>query len=309
MFFFLLIIVNQSDLEENKTNEVFQTSPLTTTNTITTKKPVDDLLLLDLDPLGSIENNNFNNNNEENNEDRLERLKQDLQELYASSTVIDSIPITEQIPTLPDIIDQQDELSLPLAVKQLELEVQREILQHTLEEPTQSSSPPPLPLSSSPLLVSDLTTLPNDNSDDQKENVFFSTSFEEEEEEEEEQKEENISSIPVIEEIEQTSNNLIFQNESDLIPSETSSTQNTSILHSVDSIVNAPMASNFEVQKNNNNCYSILIFLFLFLIYRIILLLTHQLLILNLYKHQLNFFSLLVMIVIKNRFNHFLMNL
>jgi hypothetical protein len=183
--------------------------------------------------LGSIENNN--NNNEENG-DKLERLKQDLQELYASSTVINPPPSIPN-PTLPDIIGQQEEFSstsLPFALEQLELEVRHEILQHTFEQPS----------SSSPLLLPDLTTLPNGNHDDKKEAVFFSTSFEEDEEEEE-----KLSSTPVIEETAQTSKNVRFQNEPDLIQHETPATQTPTVLHSVDSIVNAPMGSDLIQQE------------------------------------------------------------
>ncbi len=225
-FRFLFISVNQSDLEEKDTNQIIQTSPPISTS----RKSVDELLLLDLDPLGSIENHN-NNNNEEN-DNKLQRFKQDLEELYASSTVIDPpAPPSMQTPTLPDIIGQQEEFSstsLPLAVEQLELEVRQEILQHTFEQPSSSS-----------LLLPDLTTLPNGNHDEKKEMVLFSTSFEDEEQE-------KLSSIPVIETA-QTSNNLIYQNEPDLIQHETPSTQAAAILHSVDSIVNAPMGSDFEV--------------------------------------------------------------
>ncbi len=141
-------------------------------------------------------------------------------------------PTSIPAPTLPDVISQQQEdevssTSLPLAVEQLELEVRQEILQHTLEQPS----------STSPLLLPDLTTLPNSNHDDKKETIFLLTSSEEEEEEEE-----KLSSTPVIE-IAQTSNNLIFQNEPDLIQHET-----PAVLHSVDSIVNAPAAYDLEVK-------------------------------------------------------------
>jgi len=228
-FCFLFILVNQSDLEEKDTNQIIETSPPISTS----RKSVDELFLLDLDPFGSIENHK-NNNNEEN-DDKLERFKQDLEELYASSTVIDPLPPPSmQTPTLPDIIGQQEEFSstsLPLAVEQLELEVRQEILQHTFEQPSSSS-----------LLLPDLTTLPNGNHDEKKEMVLFSTSFEDEEQ----QEQENLSSAPGIETA-QTSNNLIYQNEPDLIQHETPSTQAAAILHSVDSIVNAPMGSDFEV--------------------------------------------------------------
>lgn len=241
-----MITVNQSDLEEKETNQVIQTSPPTSTS----KKSVDELFLLDLDPLGSIESHNNNNNNEDN-EEKLERLKQDLQELYASSTVIDlptplppppPPPVTIPTSTLPDIIGQKEEVSstsLPFVVEQLELEVRQEILQHTLEQQPSSSS------SSPALLLPDLTTFPNENHDDNKETVLFSTSSDEEEEEEEE----NLLSIPVIEETVQTSNNFIYQNEPDLIQHEIPPTQSAAILHSVDSIVNAPMVYNLEVRK------------------------------------------------------------
>jgi hypothetical protein len=180
-------------------------------------KSVDELLLLDLDPLGNTENNHDNEN-----DDKLERLKQDFQDLYTTSTVIN--PPT---PTLPDIIGQQEEFSttsLPLAVEQLEIEVRHEILQHTLE---QSST-----------LLPDLTTLPNGNHEDIQETNLSSTSIEEEQ---------NLSTSPVIETT-QTSNDFIVQNEPDLIQHEITSTQKPNILHSVDSIVNATMVSDLEVK-------------------------------------------------------------
>jgi hypothetical protein len=220
--FYRFITVNKSDLEEKETNQIIQTSPPISTS----RKSVDDLFLLDFDPLGSIENHN----NDENDEDKLERLKQDLQELYSSSIVID--PPSVPTPILPDIIGQQEEFlatSLPLAVEKLELEVRQEILQHTLEQP------------SPPLLLPDLTTVPNSNHNDKKENILLSASIYEDDEEEKEK----LSSIPVIETT-PISNNFIFQNEPDLIQHET---QTPVVLHSVDSIVNLPIISDLEVKR------------------------------------------------------------
>jgi hypothetical protein len=108
---------------------------------------------------------------------------------------------------------------LPLAVEQLELEVRQEILQHTLEQPP------------SPLLLPDLTTLSNGNHNENKETMLSSISIEEDE-----------LSTPVIEET-QTSNNILFQNEPDLLQHET-----PTVLHSVDSIVNAPTGLDLEVR-------------------------------------------------------------
>jgi hypothetical protein len=218
--------VNQSDHEEKETKPTIEPSPPPST----ARKSVDELLLLDLDPLGNTENHHDNDNNQEN-DDKLERLKQDLQDLYATSTItnLPSIPT----PTLPDIIGQQEEISsalLPLAVEQLELEVRQEILQHTVEQP------------SSPLLLPDLTALPNGNHDDTKESNLLSTSSSSIEEEQ------NLSSTPVVETT-QTSHNPIVQNEPDIIQHEIPSTQRPNILHSVDSIVNAPMVPNLEVRN------------------------------------------------------------
>ncbi|CAF4690539.1 unnamed protein product [Rotaria sp. Silwood1] len=220
--------LNQSDHEEKEPNQIIQTSSMPSTS----MKTADELLLLELDPLGNPEYHNNNNNQE--NDDKIERIKQDLQELYASSIVIDtpSMPTS----TLPDVIVQQEEnlsTSLPFAVEQLEFEVRQEILQHTLD---QSSSP-------------DLTTMPNNHHDDTKETGLFSTSStstEEGEEEEEEEEEEKPSSPLPVTETAQTSNNLIYQSEPDLIQHETPPVKTPVILHSVDSIVNAPMGTNLD---------------------------------------------------------------
>jgi hypothetical protein len=216
--FCIFIPVNQSDLGEKETNQHVQTSSPPSAS----RKSIDELSLLDLDPFGNTENHT-----NQDNDDKLERLKQDLQDLYASSTVIN--PPLIPTPTLPDIIGQQEELSsiaLPLAVEHLEIEVREEILHHTLEQ------------SSSPLLLPDLTTLLNGNHEDKKESSLLSTSSN--------SIEEHLSPIPMIETT-QISNNFLFQNEPDLIQHETSN-----VLHSVDSIVNVPMISDLEVR---NNCF------------------------------------------------------
>ncbi|CAF1419264.1 unnamed protein product [Adineta steineri] len=206
--------LNQSNFEEKETNQTIETLPsesLPFHNT--SRRSADELLLLDLDPLGNTENHV-----DQENDDKLDRFKQDLEELYATSTVIDSSTILPPTPTLPDIIGQQEELSstsLPLAVEQLENEVREEILHHTLE---------------SPLLLPDLTTLTNSNLDNKNETILLSRSLSSNEEDTEEQStaESIIETTPV-------SNNLLFQNEPDLIQRETP----TTVLHSVDSIVNA----------------------------------------------------------------------
>jgi hypothetical protein len=216
---FFWILVNQSDTEEKETNEIVNTSsPLSPPSLpLTSRISVDELLLLDLDPYANTENHQ---NNNQDNDDKLERLKNDIQQLFASTTI--THPSSLSTPTLPDVIGQQDELlstPLPLAVEQLELEVRQEILQHTLEQPP------------SPLLLPDLTTLSNGNHNENKETMLSSISIEEDE-----------LSTPVIEET-QTSNNILFQNEPDLLQHET-----PTVLHSVDSIVNAPTGLDLEVR-------------------------------------------------------------
>jgi hypothetical protein len=94
---------------------------------------------------------------------------------------------------------------------------------------------------SSPLLLPDLTTLSNVNHDEQNETDLLSTSLEEEKEEEED----NLSSLPVIETT-QTSSNFIFPKEPDLIQHET-----PVVIHSVDSIVNLPNVSDLEVNGSS----------------------------------------------------------
>ncbi|CAF1953454.1 unnamed protein product [Rotaria magnacalcarata] len=221
--------LNQSDHEDKITEQIIQTPSSSSTLT----KSVDDLLLLDLDPLGNPENNDNNDNNQEN-DDKLERIKQDLQELYASSVVVDtpSVPI----PILPDLIGQQDELSstpLPLVVEQLEFEVRQEVLQHTLEQ-------------ASSLLSPDITNISNSHHDDEKETTTFSTSsISDDEEHPQRELEENLTSSPD-NEATKRSTSFAFQNEPDLIQHETFSTQAQFVLHSVDSIVNAPMGSNLD---------------------------------------------------------------
>jgi hypothetical protein len=228
---FLFIVVNQSDHEEKQTNQITPPSPQTST----TQKSVDDLLLLDLDPLNSVENHSNNTD-----EDKLERLKQDLEELYAQSTVVDTPAPVVTTSTLPDIIGQQEDLtstSIPLAVEQLEIEVRQEILQHTLEQPSSS------------LLLPDVTALANDNHEENKETILVSTPTEEEE---------NLSSTPVIETLEAL-NNFVFQNEPDLIQHETTpiptptATQPPIVLHSVDSIVNIQNVADLKVIENSRS--------------------------------------------------------
>ncbi|CAF1490792.1 unnamed protein product [Adineta steineri] len=201
--------LNQSNLDEKETNQTIEILPsesLPFHNT--SRRSADELLLLDLDPLGNTENHV-----DQENDDKLDRFKQDLEELYATSTVIDSSTILPPTSILPDIIGQQEELSstsLPLAVEQLENEVREEILHHTLE---------------SPLLLPDLTTLTNSNIDNKNETILLSRSLSSNEEDKEQQltTESIVETTPV-------SNNLLFQNEPDLIQRETS----TTVLHSVD---------------------------------------------------------------------------
>ncbi|UJR35187.1 hypothetical protein I4U23_027954 [Adineta vaga] len=189
--------LNQSDLEENHVNQINEISLPISSPTPPSSKSVDELLLLDLDPYSNTENQ-FNGQDE----NKLERFKQDLQELYASSIVIDPRIISP--PMLPDIVNQQEEIpstSLPLAVEQLELEVREEILQHTHEQ----------------------SSLLNGN----QEEILSLSTFNDGE----------IQSEP-------TSNNRIEdKNEPDLIPQETST---QTVLHSVDSIVNAATVSDLE---------------------------------------------------------------
>ena len=223
---FFFIVVNQSDHEDKQTNQITPPSPQTST----TRKSVDDLLLLDLDPL-----NNVENHSNDTDEDKLERFKQDLEELYAQSTVIDTPLVTT--PILPDIIGQQEELastSIPLAVEQLEIEVRQEILQHTLEQPSPT------------VLLPDVTTSASANHDEEnRETILVSNPPTEEEE--------NLSSTPVIDTME-TLNSFVFQNEPDLIQHETTQTptptQPPAVLHSVDSIVNLPNVADLKVTEN-----------------------------------------------------------
>ena len=220
-------LVNQSDVEEEKINPVVESSPIPPAVLPTPRPSVDELLLLDLDPLGNIENHQSDSSHEQ--EDKLERLKFDIQQLYASSVVV-TRP-TAQTPTLPDIIGQQEELSsasLPQAVEQLELEVRQEVLQHTLEQTSPS------------LLLPDLTTVTHVNHEDTTDTRLSHASTDEE-------TNDDLSLLPVLQET-NTSNTLIYQNEPDLLQHETPPSQVSLILHSVDSIVNASDAANMIVR-------------------------------------------------------------
>lgn len=196
---------------------------------------MDEILLLDLDPLGNPENRDCNDSQDD--DDKLERIKQDLEELYASSVVIN----TSSIPTssLPDLIGQQDDLStttLPLAVEQLELEVRQEILQHTVEASASSFASP------------DVTNIGNDHLDDhKKDSVVYSSSPISDEIVEQEEKQ-DVKSLLENEAI-QASTDLSVQVEPDIIQHEIPSTHAQIVLHSVDSIVNAPMGSKLDVRN------------------------------------------------------------
>ena len=113
---------------------------------------------------------------------------------------------------LPEIVTREDEdlssISLPLAVEHLEMEVREEILHHILEE----------------LSPSDLTTLSNGHEDEEEEIPLTFTSIDEE-------------STPTIE----TLNDFIDSKEHDTIAA-------TTVLHSVDSILNLPTVTDHEVQ-------------------------------------------------------------
>lgn len=217
--------LNQSDHDEKNVSQTMQVSP----STSVVRKSDDDQLLLDLDPFA-----NTSNHNHDENDDQNERIKQDLEDLYANSTVYttpEPVPITANI--LPDVIGQQDDLasSLPLVVEQLEFEVRQEILQHTLEQ------------SSSPVLLPDLTAIPNGNLDERHDSVLLSTAIEQTQAEQ--QVEQQLAFIPVIEKTEIT-NESIFQNEPDVIPHENN--QTPVILHSIDSIINASSPPNTDFE-------------------------------------------------------------
>ena len=210
------LLVNQSDIEER------ETSPLASAALpySTSRKSVDELLLLDLDPLAPTANADLN---EQDQEEKLQRLKQDIQELYASSAIIHP-PHVPAAP-LPDVVSQPEDsstLTLPAAVEQLELEVRQEILQHTLELPS---------------LMPDLTTIVNGNHDEHEEESLHSTPIEEEEEEDEE------LNTPIVEPTDM-SNTTPLPSEPDLLQHET-----PIVLHSVDSIVNAPTAFDLSVKS------------------------------------------------------------
>ena len=215
---FVHLLVNQSDIEEKESTPIAQA---TTVSSPTPRKSVDELLLLDLDPLAPTGNDDLDQ------EEKLQRLKQDIQELYASSAIVH--PPSVPTPTLPDVISQPDDsatVTLPVAVEQLELEVRQEILQHTLELP---------------LLLPDLTTIVNGNhhkQEEEEDESIQSTSSSSPEEEEEQQQQQPPSS-PVVQ-----SNTPPLPNEPDLIQHET-----PIVLHSVDSIVNAPAAFDLQVRR------------------------------------------------------------
>lgn len=141
--------------------------------------------------------------------------------------------------TLPDVVNQQEETSstsLPLAVEQLEYEVRQEVSQHTLENSTDDAN------------------IANDQYEDKKEPVVFLASSSSSEDEDEGQKEkekekENLSSEPVIESTEILTN-VTLPNEPDVVQHGTPPIHPSAVLHSVDSIVNAPMGSHLDVRKN-----------------------------------------------------------
>lgn len=114
------------------------------------------------------------------------------------------------------MIHREDEdlasIALPLAVEQLEIEVREEILHHTGE---QSSA-------------SELTTLANGYEDEENEIPLTVNSIDDE-------------STPTV----QTSNQFIDSKEPNPIAHDT-----TTVLHSVDSIVNLPTVTDHEVQNH-----------------------------------------------------------
>ncbi|CAF1245680.1 unnamed protein product [Adineta ricciae] len=201
--------LNQSDLEEKQAIEpppaVSSSASLPSTSPPPPIKSVDDLSLFDLDPLSHSE---YQTNDHEGS--RLDSFQQDLQDLYASSIVVDPPVAPSFVPILPDVPDQQEDIlstSLPLAVEQLEIEVREEILQHTHEQP-----------------------LLDGHHEKTQEATFLSTSIEEEQQ----------SPLATADTKE------IVENESDCIPHDVSPTQTQTVLHSVDSIVNATTMADLE---------------------------------------------------------------
>ncbi|CAF0781552.1 unnamed protein product [Adineta ricciae] len=203
--------LNQSDLEEK---QAIETPPAVSTSASASPpstsplppiKSVDDLSLFDLDPLSHSE---YQTNEHEGS--KLDSFQQDLQDLYASSIVVDPLVAPSSVPILPDVPDQQEDVfstSLPLAVEQLEIEVREEILQHTQEQP-----------------------LPDGHHEKTQEATSLSTSIEEEQQ----------SPLAT------TDTKEIVENESDCISHDASPTQTQSVLHSVDSIVNATTMADLE---------------------------------------------------------------
>jgi hypothetical protein len=217
-------VVNRSDLDEKENSQLVDTSPLssttTTTTTTTTTKSVDELLLFDLDPSVTKTDDQHQDKN-----DKLERLKYDIQQLYAShstSTTANN-PSIVSTSILPDVISQQDETStvtLPEAVEQLEIEVRQELLQHALD------------LACSSTLLPDLTTNSNGVHDEYDDDLVRTRSFSYVDEHN------NDSTYASLVQHEDESKEMGVQNEPDLLQHETPSTP--IVLHSVDSIVNLP---------------------------------------------------------------------
>ena len=205
--------MNQSDLEEKQaieTRPAVSASP-SSTSPLPPIKLVDDLSLFDLDPLSHSE---YQTNDHEGS--KLDSFQQDLQDLYASSIVVDPPVAPSSIPILSDVSYQQEDIlstSLPLAVEQLEIEVREEILQHTHEQP-----------------------LPDGHHEKTQEVASLLTSIEEEQQ----------SPLAT------TDTKEIVENESDCIPHDASPTQTQTVLHSVDSIVNATTMPNLELSKSLN---------------------------------------------------------
>lgn len=189
----------------------------------TTRKSADDLLLIDLDPLAP-----SNHQSNENPDDRLQRLKFDIQELYAVDSVNNSNDIVST--ALTDVSTEQDEMptmTLPEAVEQLEIEVRQEILQHAFEA---SSSSPGAPLT-------DQITGSNDDEDFVVDQFNSSSTTEPSDQEQP-------ATLSLAEEIHLTATKSI-DIDSDFSQQDHSS--NPSIIHSVDSIVNAMDIHDLEV--------------------------------------------------------------
>ena len=208
-------LVIQGTIETTENNQIPNIlSP--EVSSLTEEKSADELLLLDLDPLAS-----SNNDSILDVDDKLELLKFKIQELYASNTLNDQ-PTTITSSTLPDVISQPEDIptfTLPMAVEQLEIEVRQEILQHTLETNVSGG------------LLPDLTTISNGIHEDHEPIVDQSISLSSSEQNQDEptelspvEKGNSIFTVPA-------------ESEPDLLQHDVQS--NPIVLHSVDSIVNA----------------------------------------------------------------------